>query len=134
MRNIKTEIEDSMRANYERSDLGEIVRGKYATTQVDFSELTALLLAVIGEDDGIKFIHQSVGNIPADHQLGDWTYEMDNANQITLRYWLNSLGNISEEISNPSCVMTPKEKSELQNALSEGVSRLRVQVSTHSGD
>jgi hypothetical protein len=134
MRNINSELEDSMRANYKRSDFGEIVRGKYATTQVDFSELTALLLAVIGEDDGIKFIHHSIGNSLADHHPGDWTYEIDNANQVTLRYWLNSLGNISEEISTPPCVITPKERSELQNALLEGVSRLRTQVSAHNHD
>ncbi len=121
-----------MRPSYKRSDFGEIVRGKYATTQVDFAELTALLLAVIGEDDGTKFIYHSAGKSLADHHLGDWTYEIDSANQITLRYWLNSRGNISEVISNPPCVVTPKERSELQNALTEGVSRLRAQVSAHN--
>jgi hypothetical protein len=134
MRNIKSELEDSMRASYKRSDFGEIVRGKYATAQVDFAELTALLLAVLGEDDDIKFIHHSVGNSLADPHLGDWTYEIDNANQITLRYWLDSIGNISQEISNPPGVMTPKERSELQNALSEGVRRLRAQVDAHNRD
>jgi hypothetical protein len=62
------------------------VRGKYATTQVDFAELTALLLSVIGEDEGIKFTHHSIGNYMADHGPDEWTYEIDNANQITLRY------------------------------------------------
>jgi hypothetical protein len=129
LKNIKPELDDSMRAEYKRSDFGEIVRGKYAATQVDFAELTALLLAVIGEDDGIKFTHHSIGNFLADHRAGEWTYEIDNANQITLRYWLDSLKNVSKEISNPPCVMTPKERSELQSALLEGVKKLKAKVS-----
>ncbi len=129
MKNIKPELDDSMRAEYKRSDFGEIVRGKYAATQVDFAELTALLLTVIGEDDGIKFTHQSIGNYLADHRAGEWTYGIDNSNQITLRYWLDSLKNVSEEISNPPCAMTPKERSELQSALLEGVKKLKAKVS-----
>src|SRR6185295_20150086 len=110
MKNIKSELNDWGRPEYKRSDFGEIVRGKYATTQVDFAELTALLLAVIGEDEGIKFIHHSIGNYLANHRAGEWTYEIDNANQITLRYWWNSLKNVSEEISNLPCVTTPKDR------------------------
>jgi hypothetical protein len=128
MKNIKSELEDSMRPDYKRSDFGEMVRGKYAATQVDFAELTALLLSVIGEDDGIKFLHHSVGNYLADHHFGDWTYEMDNANQITLRYWLDSQRNVSEEISIPPCVMTPKERAELQDALLKGVRSLKARA------
>ena len=126
MKNIKSELNDWGRPEYKRSDFGEIVRGKYATTQIDFAELTALLLAVIGEDEGIKFINHSIGNYRADHRPGEWTYEIDNANQITLRYWLDSRENVSEEISNPSCVTTPKERSELQSALLEGVKKLKA--------
>jgi hypothetical protein len=126
MKNIKSELEDSMRPDYKRSDFGEMVRGKYAAAQVDFAELTALLLAVIGEDEGIKFVHHSIENYLADHRPGEWTYEIDNANQITLRYWLNSQKNVSEQISNPPCVMTPKERTELQCALLEGVKKLRA--------
>lgn len=129
MKNIKPELDDSMRAEYKRSDFGEIVRGKYAATQVDFAELTALLLTVIGEDDGIKFTHHSIGNYLADHRAGEWTYEIDNANQITLRYWLDPLRSLSEEISNPPCVITPKERSELQSALLGGVKKLKAKVS-----
>ena len=129
MKNIKSELNDWGRPEYKRSDFGEIVRGKYATTQFDFAELTPLLLAVIGEDEGIKFIHHSIGNYLADHRPGEWTYEIDNANQITLRYWLDSLKNFSAEISNPPCVMTPKERSELQSALLEGVKTLKARVS-----
>ena len=129
MKNIKSELNDWGRPEYKRSDFGEIVRGKYATTQVDFAELTALLLAVIGEDEGIKFIHHSIGNYLADHRADECTYEIDNANQITLRYWLDSRRNLSVEISNPPSVMTPKERAELQCALLEGVKKLKAKVS-----
>ena len=129
MKNIKSELDDWMRAEYKRSDFGEIVRGKYATTQVDFAELTALLLAVIGEDEGIKFIHPSIGNYLADHRPGEWTYEIDNANQITLRYRLHSLRNVSETVSSPPDVMTPKERSEIHSALLEGVKKLKTKIS-----
>lgn len=128
MKNIKSELDDSMRSEYKRSDFGKLIRGKYATTEVDFAELTALLLACIGEDEGIKFIHHSIGNYLADHHLGDWTYEIDNANQITLRYWLNSFRSVSETISNPPCIMTPKERSELQDALLKGVRSLKARA------
>jgi hypothetical protein len=128
MKNIKSELDDWMRAEYKRSDFGEIVRGKYATTQVDFAELTELLLAVIGEDDGIKFTHHSQRNFLADHRSGEWTYEIDNANQITLRYWLSELGNIEAAISNPPTVTTPKDRTELQDALLKGVTSLKTKV------
>lgn len=129
VKNIKSELDDWGRPEYKRSDFGEIVRGKYATTQVDFAELTALLLACIGEDEGIRFTHHSIGNYLADHKSGEWTYEIDNANQITLRYWLSSFGSVSEEISNPTCTMTPKERTELQDALLKGVASLRAKAS-----
>jgi hypothetical protein len=129
MRNIEADPEDTLRPEYQRSDFGEIIRGKYATTQVDFHQLTGALLACIGEDEGVKFSHHSIGNYLADHRSGQWTYEIDNANQITLRYWLDSLRNVSEEISNPPCVMTLKERSGLQSALLEGVKKLKAKIS-----
>jgi hypothetical protein len=129
MKKAKSELNDWGRPEYKRSDFGELVRGKYAATQVDFAELTALLLACIGEDEGIRFAHHSIGNNLADHRSGEWKYEIDNANQIILRYWLDSLRNVSEETSNPPCVMTPKERSELQSALLEGVKKLRAKIS-----
>lgn len=120
MKKAKSELNDWGRPEYKRSDFGELVRGKYATTQIDFAELTALLLACIGEDEGIKFTHHSIGNYLTEHNSGDWTYEIDNANQITLRYWPNSLGSVSETISNLPCIMTSKESAELQDALLKG--------------
>jgi hypothetical protein len=128
MKNIKSELNDWGRPEYKRPDFGEIVRGKYATTQVDFAELTALLLAVIGEDEGIKFIHHSIGNYLADHRPGEWTYEIDNANQIRLRYWLSEFGSIEEPITNPPVVANPEDRTELHEALLKGVMDLRAKV------
>ena len=110
MKNIRQQDGDSLQREYRRSDFGEMTRGKYATTQVEFSELVRLLFACIAEDVGLKFDHHR-----ASHKRGDWTYELDNANQITLRYWLSEFGSIEEPISNPPCVSTPKERSDLQS-------------------
>lgn len=128
MKSIKSELNDWGRPEYKRSDFGEIVRGKYATMQIDFAELTTLLLAVIGEDEGVKFMHHSIGNYLAQHKPGDWTYEIDNANQITLRYWLSEFGNIEQAISNATRVVTPRERSELQDALLKGLKKLKAKV------
>jgi hypothetical protein len=83
------------------------------------------LLVCIGEDEDVNFTHHSTGNRLANHNSGDWTYEIDNANQITLRYWLR---NVSEEISNPSCVKTSKQRAQLQDALLKGVTNLKAKV------
>ena len=83
MKNIKRDSDNSLRPEYRRSDFGEFVRGKYATTQVEFAELVRLLIACIGEDEGLEFTHHSIGNTRAGHKFGDWTYEIDNANKIT---------------------------------------------------
>jgi hypothetical protein len=128
MKNIKPELEDWMRPEYKRSDFGELVRGKYAVTQVEFADLTALLLTCIGEDEGIRFIHHSIGNYRADHKFAEWTYEIDNANQITLRYWLDSLRSVCEELSNPPCIMTSDDNEKLRSALVEGVRSLQAKV------
>lgn len=127
MKNIKPELDDSLRPEYKRSDFGEFVRG--AVTQVEFAELVALLLSCIAEDEGIKFIHHSIGNYLADHHFSEWTYEIDNANQITLRFWLSDVRNVCEAVSNPPCIITQDEMSNLQDALLEGVRNLRARVS-----
>ena len=128
MKNLRQEDGDSLRREYRRSDFGEMARGKYATTQLEFSELVRLLLACIGEDEGLKFDHHSAGNRHSHHTHGDWTYELDNENQITLRYWLSEFGNIEEPLSNPSCVTTPQERSDLQNLLLVHVQALKNRV------
>src|SRR6185503_15999841 len=93
MKNIRQDFDDSLRPEYKRSDFAEMVQGKYATTQLEFAEFVRLLLACIGEDEAVTFLHHSPGN---SHKVGDWTYEIDNANQITLRYWLNKFESIEE--------------------------------------
>lgn len=128
MKNIDVDPEDTLRPEYKRSDFGEMIRGKYATTQVDFHQLTGALLTCIGEDESLKFIHHSIGNCLAKHKPGDWSYEIDNANQITLRYWLSELDSIEQPISNPTCVMTPRERSEFQDALLKAVTSLTTKV------
>ena len=128
MKNIRPEVDDSLRPEYKRSDFGELIRGKYAVTEVEFGELLHSLVACIGEDEDIKFMHHSVGNCMADHKLGDWSYETDNASQITLRYWLSEFASVEEAITNPTSVMTPQDRAELQNALSKGVRDLRTKV------
>ena len=128
MNSIEADPEDTLRPEYKRSDFGEIIRGKYATTQVDFQQLTGALLTCIGEDEGVKFKHHSIGNYLAQHKPGDWTYEIDNANQITLRYWLSEFGSVEEAISNPPVVMTPTERTDFHQALVKAVTDLRVKV------
>ena len=130
MKNIRHDTDDSLRAEYKRSDFGEMVRGKYALTQIEFSELVRLLLGCIGEDIGLTFINYSRGNYLAGHKRGDWTYELDNANQITLRYWLGEFRSIEESISNSPCVTNAKEKSELQKLLIDHVHALKTKVDT----
>ena len=130
MKNIKQDFADSLRREYSRSDFGEMARGKYATTQLEFSELVRLLLACIGEDIGLRFNHHCQGNSVANHKRGDWTYELDNANQITLRYWLSEFESIEEPVSNPPSVTTPEERSTLQNLLLDHVRALKTRVET----
>jgi hypothetical protein len=60
--------------------------------------------------------------------MGDWTYEFDNANQITLRYWLGEFSSIQESISNPPCVTTAQERSHLHTLLCDHVQALRTRV------
>src|ERR1051325_8297420 len=124
MKNIKQDFGDSLRREYSRSDFGEMARGKYAITQLEFSEVVRLLFACIGEDVGLKFNHHSSVNTLANHKRGDWTYDLDNANQITLRYWLSEFESIQEPISNPTCVSTAQERSSLQNLLLNHVQAL----------
>lgn len=127
MKNLDCDTElDELRREYKRSDFGQLRSG--AVTQVQFGERVAVLLGCIGEEEGIKFDHHSIGNVKANHQHGDWTYEIDNGNQVTLRYWRNSQENIEVNITNPPCVFTDEDPSSLIQALTTGVRSLRVQV------
>lgn len=128
MKSIRQDFDDSLRPEYKRSDFGKMVQGKYATTQLEFAELVHLLLACIGEDEGLTFAHYSVGNYLASHKQGDWTYEIDNGNQITLRYWVNEFRSVEERITNPPCITTPQERLELQHLLVNHVRNLRARA------
>ena len=127
MKNISHDIDD-LRPEYKRSDFGEMVTGKYALIRVELPEFVRLLLACIGEDEGMMFTLHS----PADqlaHRAGDWTYEIDDANQITLRYWLGGFRSLEDVISNaPPYVTTPKERTDLQNLLTAHVRALKARV------
>jgi len=127
MKKIKSESDDWLRPEYDRSDLGELVRGKYANTQIEFSELVRLLLVCIGEDEGIRFQHQSIGYM-AKHRPGDWTYDINDGNQITMRYWLSEHANVEELISNPQVITKPSQRTELQNLLLRHVRALKEKI------
>lgn len=128
MKSIRQDLGDSMRPEYKRSDFGEAVQGKYAATQLQFAEVVCLLLACIGEDEGLKFISQPQGSLPAGRKAGDWTYELDAANQVTLRYWLSEFESIDESISNRTSVNSAQERSDLQNLLFNHVRILKTRV------
>ena len=128
MKKIKPEMDDWLRPEYKRSDFGEFVRGKYANTKLEFPDLIGLILGCLGENEKIRFLH-STDNCLAVHKLGDWTYELDGANQITLRYWLDDSRNLEEPIANPTSITTPKERTQLQDLLLERIHFLQARVS-----
>src|SRR4030095_9287316 len=134
MKKIREELDDWLRPEYERSELGGLVRGKYAITQVNFAELVKLTIACIGEDEGLHFEHHSEGNYLGNHTAADWTYEIDNANQITLRYWLNEFRSLEEPISNPSAVTTSQQLSQLLDSLRKHVRILKDKVNESMTD
>src|SRR3954451_22510589 len=104
-----------------------MVQGKFAYTQLEFAELVSVLIACVGEDGGLKFVHHSPGNYLAGHS-GAWSYEFDNANQITLRYWIDEFSNIAELISNSPSITTPQERSDLHELILRHVQTLKNKV------
>lgn len=128
MKKISEEINDWLRPEYERTELGELVRGKYASTQVEFAELVHLMIACIGEDEGLRFERHSLGNNLAKHRAGDWTYEIDNAHQVTLRYWINEFRSVEESVSNLPVITHPRERTELQSTLRKHILLLKDKV------
>ena len=127
MKNLEAESEvDDLRSGYTRADFKKFVRG--AVTEVDFAERVALLLSCIGEDENVRFAHHSIGNHFADHQRGDWTYEIDNANQVTLRYWLNSINSIEMSNPNPPCILTAEDNDKLIDSLGQSIRSLKAKL------
>ena len=128
MKNVKQEPGDSLRPEYRRSDFGEMVQGKHAKAEVELAELVRLLLACIGEDEGLTFIHFSRGNQLGGRQRGAWTYELNATNQITLCYWRTEAESLEEVIVNPPHVTDSQGRSELQNLLVNHVRVLKARV------
>jgi hypothetical protein len=128
MKNLRQNLDDSLRPEYKRSDFGEMVQGKFANTQLEFAELVSILIACIGEDEGVKFIHHSPSNCRSGHKSGEWGYDIANDNQITIRYWLNEIGNIPEPISNPRSITTPQERADLHALIQSHVRTLKNKV------
>lgn len=128
MKNLRQNPDDSLRPEYKRSDFGKMVQGKFANTQLEFAELVGILIGCVGEDEALRFIHHSPGNYLAGHKSGEWTYELDNANQITLRYWINEFRSIAEQISNPPSITTPQERSDVHDLILKHVRTLKNKV------
>ena len=128
MKNIKRDLDDSLRPEYRRSDFGEMVRGKHATTQVEFTELVRLLIACIGEDESLTISYHSTGNQVTTRKRGDWTYEFDPACQVTLRFWLNDFENLDEAAAIPPRVIASRERLDLKDLLLQHVRNLKARV------
>jgi hypothetical protein len=128
MKNIKQDYDD-LRPEYTRSDFANSVRGKYANAEFEFTGFARALIYCVGENEGLKFGNDSQGNCLPDHRLGDWTYEIDNSNRITLRYWLSESSSIEEPIpgiNRPH--ITPRESPVLQNLLTLHIRALKAKV------
>lgn len=125
MKNIKRDLDDSLRPEYRRSDFGEMVRGKHATTQV---ELVRLLVACIGEDENLTISYHSTGDHVTTRKRGDWTYEFDDASRVTLRFWLNSFENLDEAVAIPARFISSRETLDLKDLLLQHVRNLKTRV------
>ena len=125
MKNFKHDLDDSLRPEYRRSDFGEMIQGKHATAPIDFGELIRILLACIGEDEGLKFVN---ANQRSAHHAHDFTYTIDRTNQITLRYWVNDRECIDERIAAHRSITTPEERAKLQDQLQHHVHTLKTKA------
>jgi hypothetical protein len=128
MKNVKQDYDDDLRPEYTRSDFANSVRGKYANAEFEFSGFARALIYCVAELEGLKFTpHSQSSN--RDHRPREWTYEIDKANRITLRYWLSESSSIEEPIpgtNRPS--ITPRESRELQNMLTLHIRALKAKV------
>src|SRR6185503_5691173 len=117
MKNVKQDYDDDLRPEYTRFDFANSVRGKYAYVELDFVSFASAAVVCVGEIEELRFIPHSVGDDRVRRRRGDWTYQIDDANQITLRFWLNTTSSIDEPMSNPPSVNNPQLREELQNLL-----------------
>ena len=128
MKNIKQDYDD-LRPEYTRADFAGSVRGKYAYAEFEFAGMARAFVVCIGEEEGLNFTNHFQD---AARQRGDWTYEIDEANQITLRYWLSASDSIDERMSNPASVSNPQLREELQNLLTTHIQTLKTKVAANS--
>ncbi|HEX6043210.1 MAG TPA: hypothetical protein VFZ22_01875 [Pyrinomonadaceae bacterium] len=91
--------------------------------------MAGAFVVCMGEEEGLNFTNHSQG---APRRPGDWTYEIDDANQITLRYWLSPSASIDEPMSNPPSVNNPQTRAELQNLLTTHIRLLKTKVAASS--
>src|SRR5262249_7310224 len=115
-----------------RSFFAGSVRGKFAYDELDFASFARAAVVCMGEDAELKFIPHSQGDDPAQRRRDDWTYEIDDANQITLRYWLSASASIDEPMSNPPSVSNPQLREELRILLTTHIRALKAKVAANS--
>jgi hypothetical protein len=127
MKNIKQDYED-LRPEYTRSDFANSVRGKYANAEFEFAGIARALIYCVAELEGLKFTHQAQGG-DRHHRRGDWTYEIDDSNRITLRYWASESSSIEEPIPGTNRpFITPLESPDLKNLLTQHIRALKAKV------
>jgi hypothetical protein len=131
MKNIKQDYDD-LRPEYSRADFAGSVRGKYAYVEFEFAQYARALLYCVADDEGLTFTNHSKDDDRARRRRGDWTCEIDDANQITLRYWLSASANIEEPMSNPSSISNPQLREELQTLLTTHIRALKTKVAANS--
>jgi hypothetical protein len=127
MKNVKQDLDD-LRPEYRRSDFGEMVRGKYAFVELEFASFARAAIVCVGEGEDLRFNPHSQDGNRVRRKRGDWTFEIDDANQIILRYWLNGSASIEEPISNSPNVNNPQLRAELQNLLTIHIRNLKAKV------
>lgn len=131
MKNFRRDI-DGLRPEYTRDDFKNAVRGQSAFLRLEIAEFVRIYIACIGEDEHLKFTKHTGDNALSERKRGDWTYEFDAADQITLRYWFDETGSIEESMSNPTFVTTPQERTALQDLLTKHVQTLKSRVTRSS--
>ena len=131
MKNIKQD-DDDLLPEYDRSFFANAVRGKYANAEFEFAGVARALIYCVAELERLRFTDESEVD-DCDRRPGDWTYEIDKANRITLRYWVSKFSTIEEPMAgtNPSSI-TPKQSEELQKLLTTHIQALKAKVAANS--
>jgi hypothetical protein len=131
MKNIKQDYDD-LRPEYTRADFAGSVRGKFAYDELDFASFARAAVVCVGEDEELSFIPHSRPGARVDRRRGDWTYEINDSNQITLRYWLTARASIDEPMSNAPSVSNPQLRDELHSLLTTHIRALKAKVAANT--